>query len=266
MLPKTPDSLTLFNQSVIPSVGGGIVAQVFADISQVVANISTPSQGDGCDFDMVALYGFNIGAGVGATFTLDSHTWGPDMSTSTAIYYTTMPSLCATKANSTTSSATATSTTTGGFLAKRDLTTTTLSTTQIFSGVGCESPGLVNCPGSLQTTLKSTSTITLVTAVPSGSTAAFPTLTLNSVASTVAFGPSAHILAVIEGSPRSYMPPASPTPGGATPHNIISGSTGGVPNRVIIGVSVGLGVPVVAAIACCCWYVFSKFGNLVSHT
>lgn len=252
-LPETLNSLTLFNHSLTPSVGGGIVAQVFADISEFVANIST-SQDVLCDFDMVALYAFNIGAGAGATLTVDSHTWGPDISTSTPIYYTTLANLCATKATSTAISTTAATTTSAGFLAKRGLTTTTLSTKQIFTGVSCESPGLVNCPGSLQTTLKSTSTITLVTSVPSGSTAAFPTLTLNSVTSTVAFGLGAHNLAVISGSPTSYVPTtSSSSPTGSAPHNIINGSTGGVSNKVIIGVSVGVGVPVITAIAYCFW-------------
>lgn len=246
--PELP-SITVFNHSV-PSVGGGIVAQVYADVAELVANVSTAPQGDVCDFRMLAGYTFNVAAGAGATLTMDTYTWGPAIFTSTPIYYTTLADICVTKASSTTTS-TAASTATSGFLAKRaGLTTTTLTTTQIYTGVNCESSGLINCPASLQMTLKSTSTLTLVTSVPSGSTAVFPASTLNSVPSPVAFGPSAHNLAVISGSPTSYVPGSAPT--ASSIHNTLDGSTGGVSNKVIIGVSVGIGVPVVAGVATLC--------------
>lgn len=249
-LPETPASIKFFNHSA-PSIGGGIIAQVFADIAELVANISTAPQDDTCDFRMLAEYTFNLGAGAGATLTLGEHTWGPDVTTATPLYYTTLADICATKANSTTTSPVAATTTSGfSFLAKRALTTTTLSSIQILTGVNCKSSGLINCPGSLQTTLKSTSTLTLVTAVPSGSSATFPALTANSVPSPIAFAAGAHNLVALSGSPTSYVPSSTAT--GSTPHNVIGGSTGGVSNKVIIGVSVGVGVPVVAAVVACC--------------
>lgn len=250
--PEIP-SITLFNHST-PSFGGGIIAQLFADIAELVANVSAAPQGDVCDFRMDAEYSFNVGAGAGATLTLDANTWGPQIAASTPIFYTTLASLCATKANVTSTAAAASSTSSSGFhLAKRaSLTTTTISTTQIYTGVNCMSSGLANCPASLQTTMKSTSTLTLVTAVPSGSSATFPAVTANSVASTVAFGPSAHNLVVLSGSPTSYVPGSAATSSNSSGfHNGVDGSTGGVSNKVIIGVSVGVGVPVVAlAIGC----------------
>jgi hypothetical protein len=256
-LPEKLPSLTLFGKSA-PPVGGGIVAQVFADIAELVTNVSTAGDGGACDFAMLAEYSFNIGAGAGATLMLDTHTWGPDVTTSTPIFYTTLVSMCATKSTSTATAIAATvASTTSHFFAKNALAMTTLTTTQVYRGVACESPGLINCPGSLQTTLKSTSTVTLVVPVPAGSTAVLP-FTQNAVPTTIAFGADAQNLPVMSGSPTSYVPPTSTTsyiPGSpsteSTAQNFVHGLTGGVSKKIILGVSLGFGLPVIAAT--CCW-------------
>jgi hypothetical protein len=257
-LPEPLPSLSLFGDSA--SAGGGIVAQVFADIAELVMNVSTAGDGDPCDLGMVAEYSFNIGAGAGASLTLNTHTWGPDVTTSTPIYYTTLLSMCATKPTSsvTAMTAAAASSTAVHIFAKNALAMTTLTTTQTYGAVACKSPGLINCPGSLQTTLKSTSTVTFVVSVPPGSTAAQPTLTQNSVPTTIAFGSEARTLPVMSGSPTSYVPSPSstvhipgPLPTGPSLQNFVQGTTRGVSKKIILGVSLGFGVPVIAAT--CCW-------------
>ena len=214
-----------------------------------------------CDFLVLGEFNFNLGAGAGATATFDANTWGPQVSTSTPVFYTTLLSLCATKAKTTSRETVATissSKTSGGFFMDKraGLTTTTLSTTEIYTGVSCKSSGLPNCPASLQTTLKSTSTLTLVTAIPSDSTAAFPAVTANFVPTTVPFGTGVHTLIALSGSPTSYVPSSSSTKTGSgstgTVHSIGDGSPQGVPKKVIIGVSIGVGLPLIAlAVGCC---------------
>lgn len=141
--------------------------------------------------------------------------------------------------------------------ADEDLTTTTLTKKVTYSGIGCQTTGFVNCPESLQTTTKVTSTLTLITAVPSGSEATFPETTGTTVASAVPFGTNRKSIDATTGAPASYVPPPPPTSsaevggiggiGGASSEGLPD-QVHGVDTRIIIGVSVGLGVPVIAAI------------------
>ncbi len=128
------------------------------------------------------------------------------------------------------------------------LTTATISSKFTYTATGCLSTGLVNCPVSLQTTSKTTITSTIVTAMPSGSSATFPVTTQNSVASTIAFGTNSKALASSSGVPTSYDPSA-PT---NKISQIVDGSTGGVNNKIIIGVSVGVGIPVLIGLIAAC--------------
>ena len=122
--PRSTPSIPSFDHST-PSAGGGTVAQVFADVAKLVANASAVSQGDHCDFRILAGYTLNIGTGSGETLTLTLRNFeyleigGHNIY---AFFFTTLADICSTQASSI--SPTAAGTTTGD-LAKRGLKPTT---------------------------------------------------------------------------------------------------------------------------------------------
>jgi hypothetical protein len=232
----------------MPTFGGGIVADVFVNVAEFVTNITAAPVGELCELPIVEAYSFAVGAAAGATVTMESHTWGPVATASTVVFYTTLASACAVKKNLTVTSSAAAAA--SGGLQARDLTVKTISKTQVYTGVACLSPGLVNCPPALQTTTQETSTLTLVTSVSSGVVPTFPASTSSSVTSTIPFGSNVQKLATLSGTPTSYVPGPM-----ATAHTIVDGKTGGVSNKVIIGVSVGVGIPVVIGLVALCSYV-----------
>jgi hypothetical protein len=235
--PLTIDSVPIG----IFSSGAGV--EISLDLAEFITNVTVAPEGDssGCEFLVEEVYSMAIGAQAGATLAILDHTWGPTPNTSTAFYYTTLASICAVSATPSTTAVAARAAEASG------LTTTTLSTGVTYTGIACRSIGLLNCPLSLQITSKNVVTSTLVTSVPSGSTARFPATTQSSVASTIAFGANAKALASTNGAPTSYIP-------GSTSASVavIGGQTGGVSNKLIIGVSVGVGVPVLLIIITGC--------------
>ncbi|KAL7619871.1 hypothetical protein AAE478_010417 [Parahypoxylon ruwenzoriense] len=242
---------------VIPSAGfstsasAGIGVSVWADIAEFATNITASPQGDDedCSLRVEQTYQFGLGAAAGATLAIGPETWGPAPETNIPIFYTTIADLCAIQGRTeiTTASSAAITARADG-----DLTTTTLTKKVTFTGTACLTTGLVNCPPSSQTTTKVTSTLTHVTAVPSGSDAVFPESTGTGVATPVPFGTNVKTIAATTGSPTSYVPPPPPTSSTNAETGVSSehplGTVNGVDRRIAIGVSVGLGVPVLAAI------------------
>jgi hypothetical protein len=233
------------------SLSAGVVVGVWADVAQFTTNVTAAPEGSICELRVIEEYSILLGANVGATLAIDGQAWGPTPNTQVPIFYTTLADACAVSGNTTAAaSAAATAATLN---ARADLTTTTLSTKITYTATMCQSTGLVNCPVSLQTTTKNSVTKTLVTSVPSGSDATFPATTQASVLSTIAFGTRKQELASTSGSPVSYVPPASTTSSGPSGiSSVIKGKTGRVSNKIIIGVSVGVGVPVFIAIVAGC--------------
>jgi hypothetical protein len=223
----------------------GAEVGIWLNLAEFITNVTVAPQGDasGCDLLVEEVYSMAIGAQAGATLAILDHTWGPTPNTSTAFFYTTLASVCAVSATPTTAAVTARA------VEVSSLTTTTLSTEITYTGTACGSIGLLNCPLSLQMTSKNTVTSTLVTSVPSGSTATFPITTQSSVASTIAFGTNVKNLVSSSGTPTSYIPASTPTSGII---GVIDAKTGGVSNKLIIGLSVGIGVPVLLAIIAGC--------------
>jgi hypothetical protein len=89
-------------------------------------------------------------------------------------------------------------------------------------------------------------TKTLLSVVPSGSKATFLTAARNTAVTPIAFGTNVKALSPMSGSPVSFVPTSSPTSPGIV--GVLNGKTGGVNNKLIIGVSVGIGVPVLIAV------------------
>ncbi|KAI1398985.1 hypothetical protein F4819DRAFT_437406 [Hypoxylon fuscum] len=230
----------------------GVGVNVWANLAEFATNITASPEGDdeGCQLRVEQTYQFGLGAAAGATLAIGQETWGPAPETNTPIFYTTIADICAIQGRTQTTSASTAAITAR---ADGDLETSTLTKKVTFTGTGCETTGLVNCPASLQTTTKVTSTLTHITTVLSGVEATFPETTGTGVATPVPFGTNMKSVDATTGSPVSYTPPPPPPPptstaeGGVSPEHPL-GEVDGVDKRVIIGVCVGVGVPVLAAI------------------
>lgn len=217
-------SVTILDEPIsIPSASTGAAISVFADIAEFTTNLTVDSSS--CDILASEEYKFGIGAGAGATLAINDNTWGPTPSATTALFSSDLGGICATK-----SSTQVTTTTIGGAERRQnsDLSTST-STIVTFTGVACETPGVVNCPISHQKTYKTTST--LYTVLPSGST--FPSTTSDTV-STIAFGNNIKSMEKITGSPTPYVAKKSK---GSQEYK-----------KIIIGVTIPVGIILIAGL------------------
>ncbi|KDN70968.1 hypothetical protein CSUB01_09966 [Colletotrichum sublineola] len=265
--PVDSRELELFNTSLtIPGASAGVEVGVFANIAELSTNVTAlaaPDE-DGCALRAVNAYQFALGAAAGASVQIGDRVWGPVPSTQVAIFYTTLGDGCASRraAAPTTAASviatTTTTTTTTTAVNKRDealTTTTTLSEKVTYTAIECLTASLVNCPPQLQTLRKFVATETFVTAVASGEEAVFPTATQPAIQKIVDFGSDAKSLISTSGAPKLYTPPPPPTStpsatgtNPAEPHEGAEGEIGGVDKKVVIGVSVGVGVVVLAGV------------------
>ncbi|KAF3926938.1 hypothetical protein ABW20_dc0106824 [Dactylellina cionopaga] len=218
------------------SASAGIEFSVWTHLAELTTNITVAPAGDetGCQLKVEESYQFVIGAAFGASVALGDHTWGPTPNTEVEIWGTTLTQ-CAIQA-STTSATTAP--VTPRQVGSGELTTTEISTSVTYTAVECMSTGLVNCPASLQTTRKIRTETTLTTVVPSGVDPTFPDTTRSTIAETIAFGTAAQKL--FETTTTGSTP-------GAT-NSIFENSDGGLNLPLVLGLSIGLGVPVLIAI------------------
>ncbi|KAG5804541.1 hypothetical protein H9Q74_008774 [Fusarium xylarioides] len=236
----------------IAHVGGGVEVGVFANIAELITNVTlSTDEDDDCNFRVEEVYQLAVGAAAGASIAIDDITWGPVPETEIPVFYTTLGHACASQRSSDASL----SVTTSPALELRgenddedEMETTKISTKATFVVVACQSEGLVNCPMSLQTTSKYTTTRTHVTIVPTDSEAEFPESFRHTVTSLIPFGNSAKNLVAMSGAPSSYVPPTTTTSAKESGKDDDSNGTsnersGGVSKSVIIGISVGLGVP-----------------------
>lgn len=238
-------------------VKSGIEVAVFANVAEFVTNIThTPNDAD-CDLKVIQEYNFAVGAIAGASIVvdavgLDPKTWGPVIEVSTAIYTTTLAEVCAIKGK-----AEPTTTAIAAIGEKReDLTTTTIFTSTTTTEVSCAITGTDNCPASAQVSTKAVITRTLVTAVPSGVDPTFPETTFSTVQSTIAFGSLAKSIKATSGTPTAYTAPTEEVIttldskiGGVK----LDGEIGGVNKKLIVGVSVGVGIPMLLGIIGALW-------------
>lgn len=230
----------------------GTEAMVYADLAEFTTNITAVPDGDdsGCELRVQQGYQLALGAAAGLTLAIGPETWGPNPSTQIPIFYTTLADECARSVTRTAAAAIIpTPTSTLEARAQEDMTTTTLSTEVTYSGLVCLSTGLVECPASLRSTRKVTSTTTLVVAVPSGSEATFPATTRDAVQETIPFATNVKSVDATTGSPASYVPPPPTTTGSPRGGQGKESGDDESPNiGLIVGLSVGLGVPFLAAV------------------
>lgn len=258
--PDLPDALN------VTSAGCGIEVGVFANIAEFTTNVTYVPEDEECVLGVAQSYQLALGAAAGATVHFGERTWGPTPDLSTAIYTTELASTCLSSGTPAPASVvdaiiTALPSATVDLVGKRqDLVETTLTRKTTYTAVNCLSPGLINCPASLQNTSITSTTITTTVAVPSGldeevlSSSLWPgpdAIRTAAAITTVAFGTNAVELPKTTGSPVPYVAPASDIADDIG--DDIKDTINGLPKATIIGVSVGVGVPVVLSIALCCW-------------
>jgi hypothetical protein len=248
-------------------IGAGVEARIYANIAEFVTNITlgevdSLKRRDGdCQLSIAQEYTFGVGAGAGASLVVFGNTWGPTPETEIPIFFTTLAQACiiASTTQATTISTTTAAASRSSAPGKRaeSLTVTSTVTKETQTAVVCASSGLINCPASLQSLTKNIRTKTLTSTVESGVSAVWTTSPPSSF-KTVDFAATAVTMTSSSGKPKSYTPPPPPPP---PPPSTTTGSlapTGSastqektgkhrVSNAVIIGVSVGLGVPVLLA-------------------
>ncbi|CAN9136082.1 unnamed protein product [Alternaria sp. RS040] len=237
--PELPGIADLFADSVGFEVNAGVELALFANVAEFVTNISYVPEDDECKLKVVQEYNFALGALAGASIVVDlpvlsdNMTYGPVASATTAIFTTTLAEACAVGVTSKPPQVIPT-----GAEKRQDLVTHTTST--VTTGVGCKNTATAMCPNSEQISTRATITRTLV--VSSGESAVWPETMLEKVKATKEFGPQVRSMKTITGSPVPYVAPP-----GEENHGL-DGTTGGVSNKVIIGICVGLVLPLLAAI------------------
>jgi hypothetical protein len=115
------------------------------NLAEFVTNVAVAPKGGAGGYELLVeeVYSIAIGAQTSTTLAILNHTWGPTLNTSTALFYTTLASVCAVSATPTTVAVTARAAKASG------LTTITLITEITYTGTACGSIGLLNCRLSL---------------------------------------------------------------------------------------------------------------------
>jgi hypothetical protein len=245
----TPDlpKISVLNHTLgVPSVGGGVEVGVFANVAEFITNVTHDPKAD-CQLKIVQSYQLALGAAAGATVSIDSYIWGPVATTSIPIFTTELAEACAVQKTATTKPEI---TAAPSAVKRADLETITTTVKITHTGVWCNIPGKANCPVAAQNTSQSIETTVITTALPSGSTFVIPAAITNTV-STIAFGSDVRSLPKTSGGPISYTAPPTPTASSGDKDGHISAleeKVGGVSKNVIVGVSVGVGVPVILAL------------------
>ncbi|KAH6964742.1 hypothetical protein EDB82DRAFT_510925 [Fusarium venenatum] len=243
-------------------IGAGIESGVYANIAELITNVTlSTDEDDQCGLRVEEAYQLAVGAAAGASIAIEDITWGPAVETEVPIFYTTLAQACAVQRRSGTISTSQVTLASAALVMRgededgAEMETTTISEEATFIAVACESEGLVNCPASLQTTSRYTTTRTHVTVVPTDSEAFFPESVRFTSVRPIPFGDSAKNLFTTSGIPESYVP--QPPTHSATTSAIDdnddddegTGNTNSnaesrrLSDRVIIGLSVGLGLP-----------------------
>ncbi|TVY40164.1 hypothetical protein LSUB1_G002141 [Lachnellula subtilissima] len=246
----TPSELTIAGIK-IDEASAGVEVGVWIDVAEFVTNVTKTPKGDtsGCELRIVEAYSLALGANAGATVSAGLHHWGPAPNTRIPIFYTTLADACAVSKPATAAVTTATAI---GAVDRRDASSTTSTVT--YTATSCMTTGLVDCPASLQST-STYSTVTSALKYKAASTSS----TQATVTGTVAFGTNAKAMTSSDGTPVSYIPPPTSTSRDGD-GNDSSGddNKAGHHRKVVIGICVGLVMPILVAIIAGAVYFFYK--------
>lgn len=225
---STPDFLDFFSD-----FGAGIFVGVHANVVQFTGAVSGADGGsDTCAFYMDATYQFGVGGAAGAYAFVEDDVYAAVAETNIPIWGTSVGSICATRGDVLERRSVPTE-----LHGRQDMSTTTTETERTYTGTQCLSTAMTECPPALQTVRKFSTTETLTTAVPSGEDVDWDASPLVTNFDAGSFGQSAFDITSTTGTPKPFD----------VGHNS-DGTTGGVSNKLIIGLSVGLGVPALVGV------------------
>ncbi|KAG5981310.1 hypothetical protein E4U55_003087 [Claviceps digitariae] len=236
-------------------LAAGIDARAYVNVAEFTTNITAQcdsglQSSDVCALHVVQDYRLAVGAAAGATVEFLGTVYGPTPATEIPVFYTTLAASCVSPGSG------SFLTTNGPELAGRqasDYSTTTTETTAVYEAIACVSPGLINCPASLQTIARNVVTKTLTATVSSGSKAVWSTPVVTEFAA-ADFQKDILSFKGSSGVPKSYSPPPPPASTKTSAINpvqgsdVLQGETGGLSNRVIVGVGIGVGITILMAI------------------
>jgi len=248
VMPEPPPGLGMLDK-LSPQVEAGIEVAIYANIAEFNTNVTYAADDEDCKLKVIQEYNFAVGAIAGASVAVEwfneTKTWGPVAEASTAIFTTTLAEVCGIQGKPTPAP-----TITPGPERREDLTPTVISTEITRSGVSCKIQGPANCPNSQQVTTSKTFMSIITTSVAPGVEATWPVEASDTVKETVAFGTQAKTMRAVSGKPTPYVAPPDEDgkDGSDHVHDLVNGSTGGVSNKIIIGVCVGLVLPILVAI------------------
>ena len=210
----------------------GLETRLYANIADFKSNFTIFDEDD-CDLRIQNSFQFAVGAAAGAYVGVGQRTWGPQPETEVPLFPTTFADECIRYAPQPT----------GGIKARQeddddDLTTTTLSREVTHTAVQCGETGAVHCPADKETLVESITEETFVTSVSSGVEPTWPETT-GTVVKTKEFGDGAQRITTESRRPV----PTDEDATGDDSDDFFEQETGGVSNKLIVGLSVGLGVP-----------------------
>ncbi|KAG8665015.1 uncharacterized protein FPOAC1_012993 [Fusarium poae] len=166
-------------------IGAGIETGVYANIAELITNVTLSTDGDDqCGIRVAEAYQFAVGATAGASIAIEDITWGPAVETEVPIFYTTLAQACAMQRSSGTISA-----------SKATLTSAAL----VIRGENEDE-------AEMETTTISEEATFIAVAFPTDSEAFFPESVRFSSVRPIPFGDSARKLFTTSGIPGSYVP------------------------------------------------------------
>ncbi|VUC23433.1 unnamed protein product [Clonostachys rosea] len=217
----------------------GLETTLYVNVADLKSNITAFGEED-CPLQIEESFQFAIGAGAGAYVGIGEQTWGPRPQTEIPILPTTFAKTCLSQEAQETGKPRAQKAE-----AESGVETVTLSRDITYTAKGCIEPGVIDCPGSAQVLKEYKSKETLITTAPAGASVTWPETIVARVTSTRDFGENA----VGINTSTSSSPTPSATGGEQqNDEGFFNQSSGGVSNKLIIGLSVGLGVPILLAI------------------
>ncbi|CAG9950665.1 unnamed protein product [Clonostachys rosea f. rosea IK726] len=216
----------------------GLETKLYVNVADLKSNITAFGEED-CPLQIEESFQFAVGAAAGAYVGIGEQTWGPRPQTEVPIFPTTFAKTCLSQEAQATAKV--------RFQraeSESGIETVTLSRDKTYTAKGCVEPGVIDCPASAQVVKEYQSMETLITTALAGASVTWPETIVTRVASTKGFGDNA--IDINSSASGSTTPTATGGQNGDS--GFFDKSSGGVSNKLIIGLSVGLGVPVLLAI------------------
>jgi hypothetical protein len=225
----------------------GLEVAVFADVAEFITSVTYVPKRKGCELKVEQVYNLALGAIAGAYIKVDapslrinSRSWGPDNKVYTAVFTKTLANICATSKTRTIPEVSMTAANKN----RRDPTTTSFGSEITGGAVECLPTDTDGCPISLHDTASDAYKRPFGKVAASATRSAFTGSAVSGVRSLKSFGANAKSIKATSGKPVAYTE-ASPTP---THHNLDLVTGGGTNRKLAIGLGVGLGIPLLAAI------------------